>query len=180
VRSATHELVGVACAVAASRAFELDAFETAAAAGGAIWGSWLPDADRLGTRVHRRGRLARRDLALAALTGVLRLPLVVFALLSRHRGVTHSLAACVLLAGLAATVGAVGGPWAALSSGCALGYCAHVLADGCTPSGVGLWRPFSRRRVCLLPRRARIPTGSFRETLVAVTAATTAVVLIAV
>jgi membrane-bound metal-dependent hydrolase YbcI (DUF457 family) len=137
VRSTTHELVGVACTVAASRTLEFDAPETAAAVAGAVWGSWLPDADRLGARVHRRGRLARRNLAFAALAAVLRLPLATFALLARHRGVSHSLAACGLLAGLAAVLAAaVGGVGAAAAAGCALGYCAHVLADACTPSGV--------------------------------------------
>jgi membrane-bound metal-dependent hydrolase YbcI (DUF457 family) len=179
VRNTTHELVGVACAVAASRALDLNTLDTAAAVAGAVWGSWLPDADRLGTRVHRRGRFARRNLVVAALAAVLRLPLVVFALLSRHRGATHSLAACGVLAALAVVIAAAfGGPVAALVAGCAVGYCAHVLADGCTPSGVGLWRPFSGRRVRLLPRGARIPTGSFREAMLAVVAATAAVALV--
>jgi membrane-bound metal-dependent hydrolase YbcI (DUF457 family) len=180
VRNTTHELIGVACVVAASQALDLDTLETVAAVAGAVWGSWLPDADSLGTRVHRRGRLERGNLVVAAATTVLRSPFVVVALLSRHRGVSHSLAACGLLAGLAVVISAAfGGPLAALASGCALGYCAHVLADGCTPSGVGLWRPFSRRSVCLLPRRARIPTGSFRELLIAAAAATAVVALIA-
>jgi membrane-bound metal-dependent hydrolase YbcI (DUF457 family) len=179
VRNTTHELIGVLGAVAASRALDLDTLDTAAAVAGAVWGSWLPDADRLGTRLHRRGRLGRRNLAIAVLSAALRLPLRAFALLSRHRGGTHSLAACALFAALAAVVAAaVGGLGAALAPGCALGYCAHVLADGCTPSGVGLWRPFSSRRVRLLPRRAMIPTGSFREAMLAVMAATAALALV--
>jgi membrane-bound metal-dependent hydrolase YbcI (DUF457 family) len=179
VRNTTHELIGVACAVAASRALELDPLETAAAAAGAVWGSWLPDADRLGTRVHRRGRLARRNLAFAALGALLRLPLVVFALLARHRGLSHSLAACALVAALAALLAAlVGGLVAAAAAGGALGYCAHVLADACTPSGVCLWWPVSSRRVWLLPPRVRIQTGSLREALLASAAVTVAVALV--
>jgi membrane-bound metal-dependent hydrolase YbcI (DUF457 family) len=179
VRSTTHELVGVACTVAASRALELEPLETAAATAGAIWGSWLPDADRLGTRVHRRGRLARRHMALAVLGAVVRLPLVVFALLARHRGLSHSLAACGLLAVVAALLaGLVGGLGAAAAGGSACGYLAHVLADSCTPSGVCLWWPLSRRRVWLLPRPLRIRTGSLREALLASAAATLAVALV--
>jgi membrane-bound metal-dependent hydrolase YbcI (DUF457 family) len=179
VRNTTHELVGVA--VAASRGLELDPLETAATAAGAVWGSWLPDADRLGTRVHRRGRLTRRHLAIAALRAVLRLPLVVFALLARHRGSSHSLAACAPFAALAAGLAAVvGGLGAAVAGGCALGYCAHVLADACAPSGVCLWWPESRRRVWLLPRPLRIRTGSLREGLLAAAAAAVAVALVVV
>jgi inner membrane protein len=179
VRNTTHELVGVAAAVAASRALELEPLETAAAAAGAIWGSWLPDADRLGARVHRRGWVARRHLAVAALGAVLRLPLVVFALLARHRGLSHTLAACGLLAAVAGLLAAVlGGVGAAAAAGCALGYCAHVLADACTPSGVPLWWPVSRRRVWLVPRPLRIRTGSLREALLALAAATVAVALV--
>jgi membrane-bound metal-dependent hydrolase YbcI (DUF457 family) len=179
VRNTTHELVGVASAVAASRALELEPLETAAAAAGAVWGSWLPDADRLGTRMHRRGRLTRRHLLVAALGAVLRLPLVVFALVARHRGLSHSLGACGLLAVLAALTAVVlGGVGAAAAAGGAVGYCAHVLADACTPSGVCLWWPASRRRVRLLPRPVRIRTGSLREALLALAAATVAIALV--
>jgi membrane-bound metal-dependent hydrolase YbcI (DUF457 family) len=179
VRNTTHELVGVGAAVAASRALELEPLETVAAAAGAIWGSWLPDADRFGARVHRRGRLARRHLLVAALGAVLRLPLVGFALLARHRGLSHTLAACGLLAVAAALLAALlGGVGAAAAAGCAIGYCAHVLADACTPSGVRLRWPVSRRRVWLVPRPLRIQTGSLREALLAVAAATVAVALV--
>jgi membrane-bound metal-dependent hydrolase YbcI (DUF457 family) len=179
VRSTTHELVGVACAVAASRALELEPLELAAVPAGAVWGSWLPDADRFGTRVHRGGRLARRHRALAAVSAVLRLPLVVVALLARHRGLSHSVAACGLLGVVAALLAAsVGGLGAAVAGGCWCGYCAHVLADACTPSGVCLWWPVSRRRVWLLPRLVRIRTGSLREALLASGAATVAVALV--
>jgi membrane-bound metal-dependent hydrolase YbcI (DUF457 family) len=178
VRNATHELVGAACAVAASRALELDALEAGAAALGAVWGSWLPDT--LGTRLHRRGRLARRNPAVAALVAVVRVPLVAFALLARHRGVSHSLVACGLFAGFAALLAAiVGEAGAAAAAGCALASCAHVLADACTPSGVSLWWPFSRRPAWLVPRPFRIRTGSLSDALLAVVAAMLAVALVA-
>ena len=53
----------------------------------------------------------------------------------------------------------------------AIGYLAHVAADACTPSGVALFAPLSSRRRWLLPSPVRIPTGSARELLVAVTIA---------
>ena len=49
----------------------------------------------------------------------------------------------------------------------AIGYLAHIAADACTPGGVPVFAPLSRRRHWLLPRPARIPTGSLRELAVA-------------
>lgn len=130
-------------------------------------GSWLPDADRLGTRVHRRSRLERRSLLAAAVGLVARLPLVTFALVARHRGVSHSLVACALVGAAAALGLALPPPAPALAGGLALGYAAHVLTDACTPAGVALLAPFARRRVWLVPARARLRTGSAREGLLA-------------
>lgn len=178
MRNATHELVGLTCALGASRTLGLDALDTVAMGAGAVWGSWLPDADRLGTRVHRRGRLARRSLAAGALGMVLRLPLVTFALVARHRGISHSLAACVLLGAVATALGLwLPAPVAAGAGGLAVGYGAHVAADACTPAGVALWAPFSRRRTWLVPPRARIRTGSKREGLLAAATAVGALAL---
>ena len=50
-----------------------------------------------------------------------------------------------------------------------------VAADACTPSGVALFAPLSRRRHWLLPSPVRIPTGSARELVVAVMIAAAAV-----
>jgi membrane-bound metal-dependent hydrolase YbcI (DUF457 family) len=169
MRNVTHELVGVSLAVAASRVLKAGPVETVAVAAAAFHGSWLPDADQLGARVHRRSRLERRSLVAGVLGALARLPLVAFALISRHRGITHSLAACLLLAGLAAAATAALGSFAAaVAGGLALGYVGHVAADACTPSGVELWRPFSSRAVWLVPAVARVRTGSAREILVAV------------
>ncbi len=174
----THQLVGVTCALGTSRTLGLDALDTAALSVATVGGSWLPDADRLGTRVHRRGRLERRSLAAGALGMILRLPLVAFALVARHRGISHSLAACVLFAALAAALGVwLPAPVAPAAGGLAVGYGAHVLADACTPAGVALWAPFSRRRAWLVPRRARIRTGSPPEGLLAATTAVAALAL---
>lgn len=173
MRNATHGLIGVSLGLVVARGLEADGFETAAVAGAALYGSWLPDADQLGARVHRRSRLERRSLVVAAAGAAARLPLLVFAVVARHRGVSHSLLACgVLLAVAAISAGAqAAGLVVAALAGLALGYCAHVAADACTPAGVGLWCPFARRRVWCLSPALRIPTGSLREGLVAITAA---------
>lgn len=179
VRNPTHELIGVAVALGASRALEADALHTAALGAGALYGSWLPDVDQLGSRVHRRTRLERRNLV-AGLCGLVgRLPLLAFGALARHRGVTHSLLACALVAALAlAAAGLAGGAVALPVAGLALGYSAHVAGDACTPSGVHFWAPLSQRPVWLLPRRRRISTGSFAEALVAIAALLSAVGLL--
>jgi inner membrane protein len=118
---------------------------------GAWLGSLLPDADRAGSRIYR----SRRRLGRLA-----RLPLRVLLVL-RHRGVTHSLAACAVAALVA---GLLAPP---LGAGVAIGYLAHIAADACTPSGVAVFAPLSRRRRHLVPSFARIPTGSAREFVVA-------------
>lgn len=179
VRNTTHELLGVSCALAASRALELDALSGAAVVAASVCGSWLPDADQLGARVHRRSRLERRSLLIGAAGALARLPLLAFALVARHRGISHWLLVCAALAALTVAAAVWLGPALALAGmGLTLGYTAHVLADACTPSGVELWRPFSPRRVHLLPASARIATGSAYEALVAVGAGALALALV--
>jgi membrane-bound metal-dependent hydrolase YbcI (DUF457 family) len=175
VRNATHELVGVSLAVAAGRVLDAGPLETAGLAAAALFGSRLPDVDQLGARVHRRTRLERRTLAVGAAGAVLRLPLKMFAVVVSHRTVTHSVLACAVTAALAALVASPAGAGIALvvAGGVAIGYMAHVAADACTPAGVTLWAPLSRRRVWLLPPRARIRTGSWREVALATVAVTT-------
>jgi membrane-bound metal-dependent hydrolase YbcI (DUF457 family) len=63
------------------------------------------------------------------------------------------------------------------AAGVAIGSVAHVAGDACTPGGVPLHWPLSRRRRWLLPAPARIPTGSLRE--YAATAVLTAALLAA-
>jgi membrane-bound metal-dependent hydrolase YbcI (DUF457 family) len=178
VRNTTHELLGVSCALATSRALELDALPGAAVVAASVCGSWLPDADQLGSRVHRRSRLERRSLLVGAAGALARLPLLAFAMVARHRGISHCPLACAALAALTAAAAVTLGPAFTLAAiGLTLGYTAHVLADACTPAGVELWRPFSSRRVHLLPAPARIPTGSAREALVAAGAGALALAL---
>jgi membrane-bound metal-dependent hydrolase YbcI (DUF457 family) len=171
VRNVTHELIGVSAALAAARAADLTTVETTAAAVAAFHGSWLPDVDQLGSRVHRRSRLERRSLVAGAAGALLRLPLVAFAALASHRALTHSVLASVAATALVGVALTPFAPAVALvvAGGVGIGYASHVLADACTPAGVRLWWPLSRRRVWLLPRRGRIATGSVREAVLAVT-----------
>jgi membrane-bound metal-dependent hydrolase YbcI (DUF457 family) len=165
VRNATHELIGVSLALAAGHLVEAQPLQTAGLALAAVCGSRLPDIDQLGARVHRRTRLERRSLLVGAASAALRLPLVAFAAIVSHRTLTHSALACAAAPLFAALVASAAGPGAALlvGAGVGLGYAAHVAADACTPAGVRLWAPLSRKRVWALPPRARIPTGSLRE-----------------
>ncbi|MGH2947046.1 MAG: metal-dependent hydrolase [Solirubrobacteraceae bacterium] len=182
MRNATHELVGVSLAIMAGRAFEAGAPETVGLAAAALLGSRLPDVDQRGARVHRRTGLERGSVLVCAVGAVLRLPFVAFAVLASHRAVTHSALACAAAAALAAFVAAPLGTSVALvvSGGVAIGYTAHVAADACTPGGVRLWAPASRRRVWLLPAGARIRTGSWGEAaLAAVAVAAPVLVLLA-
>jgi inner membrane protein len=99
-----------------------------------------------------------------AVGGLARLPLRLFVVLP-HRGPTHSLLGCVIAAGLTALVASHLAPSVAVAgaAGIAVGSLAHILGDACTPGGVPLTWPLSRRRHWLLPAPARIPTGSVRE-----------------
>jgi len=165
MRNVTHELVGVSLALASAKALEADPLESTGLVAASLGGSRLPDLDQLGARVHRRSGPERRSLLLGVVGSALRLPLLGFAALVPHRGVTHSALACAVAAALAALVASPAGAGAALvvGAGVAIGYAAHVAADACTPAGVHLWAPLSPKRVWLLPARARIPTGSPRE-----------------
>jgi membrane-bound metal-dependent hydrolase YbcI (DUF457 family) len=182
MRTGTHELVGVSLALAAAKLVEADPLETVGLAAASLFGSRLPDLDQLGARVHRRSRLERRSLLVGATGAAMRLPLLACAVLVPHRGVTHSAVACIAAAGFAALVASAAAAVAALvvGAGVGIGYAEHLAADACTPGGVRLWAPLSGRRVWLLPPRARIPTGSVRETgLAAAVVAALAVVLLA-
>jgi membrane-bound metal-dependent hydrolase YbcI (DUF457 family) len=180
MRNVTHELIGVSVAIGAAKAAGLGPAATSAAAAAAFYGSWLPDVDQLGSRVHRRSRLERGSLVAGAVGALLRLPLVAFGALASHRAATHSATACVAVAGgvglAVAPLGLAVAPIVAGAIG--LGYAAHVLADACTPAGVRLWWPLSRRRVWLLPAGCRIATGSVRELLLAVCVLALVVVLV--
>jgi membrane-bound metal-dependent hydrolase YbcI (DUF457 family) len=139
--------------------------ETTAVLIGTAWlGSMLPDADRAGARLYRRTHIERRHVAVRAVGALARLPLRVLIVLP-HRGPTHSLIGCALAATLAGLLVSMVAPGlvAAAAAGVAVGSLAHVAGDACTPGGVPLHWPMSRRRRWLLPAWARIPTGSLRE-----------------
>ena len=157
VRSLTHQLAGVGIAVVTFAAADTRGAAAAVLLGAAWVGSLLPDADLAGARFYRRTRIERR-VPLARLAGtLLRLP-VRLSLLLGHRGPTHSLLACVFATALTGILAWLIDPDLAptAATGTAIGYGAHIAADACTPSGVPMWAPFSRRRRCAAAR-ARQP-----------------------
>jgi membrane-bound metal-dependent hydrolase YbcI (DUF457 family) len=179
VRNTTHEAVGVAVTLTICAAVDSGPLAAAAAICASLLGSRLPDADQLGTRIHRRTRLERRNMVLGLAGGALRLPMTGFAGVAQHRGATHWLltaaAATIVLTGAADIL------WQPLVDpvviGVGSGYGAHLLADACTPYGAPLLGPFRARRVHLLPPLCRIPTGSAGDLLVLVGAIVTAAAL---
>ena len=100
----------------------------------------------------------------------------------KHRTVTHSLLAVALFVSLCVATGSMaGGVMVVGDTGLALGYVVHLLADMCTPHGVPLAWPVSDRCAHVLPRRLRVRTGSFRESvLMFAVPLTVALVLLAV
>jgi inner membrane protein len=164
LRWTTHQITGVGLAAVAVAAFDASTATGAVLLSGAWLGSLLPDADKPGTKIYRRTRLERRNPLARGIGALARLPLRALLMLG-HRGITHSLCA-VAVAGIFAggLVTLVSPPFARIAAaGVAIGYLAHIAADACTPGGVALFAPLSRRRRHLLPRHARIPTGSLRE-----------------
>jgi len=166
VRAVTHQISGVGLAAVSAAAVDARGTSAAVLIAGAWIGSLLPDADLAGARVYRRTRFERRAPLLWLAGLLLRLPVRLLTLLP-HRGFTHSVLACGLAALLSALAASLVDPDVAVAAivGVAIGYGSHVAADACTPSGVPLWAPFSRRRRWLLPAPARIRTGSAREYL---------------
>lgn len=172
VRNRTHEAVGAAVTLAVCAAADRGAFATAAAVCASVLGSRLPDVDQGGARIHRRTRVERCNLMVAFAGAILRLPMRTFAALAQHRGATHWLlsgaAVTVLLAGVARALAAPLTLPVAIGVGC--GYCAHLLADACTPHGAPLLGPLRTRRVHLLPARMRVVTGGVGDLLVLIAA----------
>lgn len=161
MRATTHQLAGVGLAVVGAAAFALSTPDAAVLVAGAWLGSLLPDADRAGSRIYRARTLERRAWPLRVVGRLARLPLRALILLG-HRGLTHSLVAVAAVTALAYLLAPD-----AFAAGVGVGYLAHVAADACTPGGVPLLAPFSGRRRHLLPRPIRVPTGSWRELVVA-------------
>ena len=107
--------------------------------------------------------------------------MVVFASIVRHRGATHWLSTGIAVTAVGAVAAAA--VYAALvlpvTVGLGAGYTLHLLADACTPHGVPLLGPFSRRERHVLPKGRRIRTGSGRETVVCLAAMCVAGLLVA-
>ena len=160
----SHQIAGIGLAAVAGAALDVSPATGAVMLAAAWLGSMLPDADRAGTRVYHRTRLERRVWIVGAVGWVARLPLRMLMVLP-HRGVTHSVFACAAASVLAGLLVALVDPALAVAAGAgmAIGYATHIAGDACTPSGVAALAPVSRRRLWLLPRAARIPTGSLRE-----------------
>lgn len=181
LRATTHQIAGVGLAVVTAAALDATASSAAVLLAGAWLGSLLPDADRAGSRIYRARRLERRAWPLRIVGRLARLPLRLLILLG-HRGLTHSLLATATVTAAAFALASAVVPSLAheVAAGIAIGYLAHVAADACTPGGVPLLAPLSKRRRHLLPRPARIPTGSLRELAVAaaLTAGTVAATLL--
>ena len=177
----SHQITGVGLAAVSAAALDASAPAAAIVVGSAWLGALLPDADRAGARLYRRTPIERRLPLLRPFGLLTRLPLRVLIVLP-HRGPTHSLFGCAVAAAVAAAITSLVAPELAplVAVGLAIGYLAHIAGDACTPGGVPLWAPVSRRRRWLLPRPARVPTGSVREyaltalLTVALTAATIA------
>ena len=109
----------------------------------ATLGALLPDLDHEASLISRRA-------------GLLAMPFR----LVKHRGLTHSLAALVLIYLL---LDALNPPQSILIALLA-GYASHIVADMLTPHGVELLFPV-RWRLRLLPRSLSISTGSAFEHL---------------
>src|SRR3954449_4603731 len=177
----SHQIMGVGLAAVSAAALDASVPAAAVVVGSAWLGALLPDADRAGARLYRRTPIERRLPLLRPLGLLARLPPRVLIVLP-HRGPTHSLFGCaVAVAVAAALTSLVAREFVPLVAvGVAIGYLAHVAGDACTPGGVPVWAPVSRRRRWLLPRAAWVPTGSVREyaltalLTVALTAATIA------
>jgi len=71
----------------------------------------------------------------------------------KHRGITHTLMSGLLVSGIIMIFN--------LNYGGVLlvGYLSHLIMDGMTKSGVGLFGPFLKKTVYLLPEKYRIKTG---------------------
>jgi inner membrane protein len=160
----SHQITGVGLAAMSAAASGASAPAAVVVVGSAWLGALLPDADRAGARLYRRTPIERRLPLLRPLGLMARVPLRVLIVLP-HRGPTHSLFGCALAATVAAALTSLVAPGLVpfVAIGLSIGYLAHIAGDACTPGGVPLWAPLSRRRCWLLPRPARVPTGSMRE-----------------
>lgn len=133
MKGPTHELVGVSTAVATAQVLHVDMVMATGLVGAAYVSSRLPD--------RLEGLLPHRTVT--------------------HWGVTAVALTTAIGVGLGATAGLVVA--LVVAGGFAIGYGMHLVADMCTPHGLAVAMPFSRRKCWLLPRALRIRTGSTSE-----------------
>src|SRR5690348_17266694 len=99
----SHQIAGVGLAAVVAAALDASYSTSAVLVGSAWLGALLPDADRAGTRLYRPTRIERRLPLLRPLGALARLPLRVLIVLP-HRGPTHSLFGCAVMAAVAAAL----------------------------------------------------------------------------
>lgn len=92
----------------------------------AVFGSLLPDID------HQYSRIGKSFPSLSRL----------FAVLSKHRGITHSLVALIILMFVMFQYGQMG--YGTVGAVC-IGYLSHLLGDFCTHGGIPFFWPFKYR-----------------------------------
>lgn len=141
---------------------------------GAMLGSLLPDLDASESKIRHLG-WRQNGVRVEPLQ-----PLASFAHSAfGHRGFLHSVGGLALFAVALLPAGKyLGG---AFYGGILLGYASHLFADALTKSGIPLWqwRPGKTvRRVHLVPRWARVSTGSQAEELVFVLVAMSVLALL--
>lgn len=165
--AATHRLGGLAAGMAIAAVLHTSPADTGVIIAGAVLGSLVPDIDNRQSCISRKWKIA--SLAVSAGQAVIRglsnlLPRkqkkYVRSLIG-HRGLTHSLAAAVLIplvvvAGGEFLKNSITGIYAAY--GMSAGILSHLLFD-IFAGGVPLLMPFSVKRVCF----ARIKTGGLIE-----------------
>lgn len=139
MRFQTHIATSTACTIALTQVTELSL--TPALLIGVVIGSIAPDIDEPKSKIGRKAPVVSHGVKL------------VF----KHRGFTHTLAACLLVATLLFYF------WTQipvpLAIGFTLGYLFHVLGDALSSSGVPLLYPFTKRRF-MIPLYS---TGGIRE-----------------
>lgn len=181
MKNVTHETIGATGALTVCAIAGADVLTTAGCVAVSVLGSRLPDADQLGSKIHRMTRLERRNPLVCLLGFIARVPLVLFAVVVRHRGATHWLSTGLAVTVICGVLAGVGDAVLVLpvAAGLGAGYTLHLLADACTPHGAPLLGPLSTRKRHLLPKGRRIATGSRRETVVCLAAMCVAGLLVA-
>jgi membrane-bound metal-dependent hydrolase YbcI (DUF457 family) len=159
----THQMIGLACALPVAAHVSDAVTGVVVVVGASVIGSLLPDADHADATIHQPTEVERHNALLWLVGWIVRLPLRLVALLPHRGPMTHGFPALVIVPDSVAYTSAVGGSLALLAVlGIAVGYLAHLLADGATVSGLPGY-PFCRR-VYTVPARLRVVTGSPGET----------------